>query len=275
MYLVRKTNGIVSFELSNEFLKVKKEETAFIITLDNPPVNALNLKMLEEIESAIGQADDDKDTRGIIITGAGNNAFSTGGDIKIMQTVKPEDADKFVRAGQKAFSAVENSSKPVIAAINGLALGGGNELALSCDLRYASDRARFGQPEVTLGLIPSWGGTQRLSRLIGKAKSKELIFSGQLINAQEALRIGLINKILPDGEELRAATDYIRMLSSKVSPLALTQAKIAINKGMQKASLDEALSYEVEAVKILAQSEDLKEGVQAFLEKRPPKFTGK
>ncbi len=274
MYLVRKTNGIVSFSLSNEFIKVKKEETAFIITIDNPPVNALNLKMLEEIESAIHQADDDQDTRGIVITGAGSNAFSTGGDIKIMQTVKPEDAEKFVTAGHKAFSTVENSSKPVIAAINGLALGGGNELAMACDLRFASDRARFGQTEVTLGLIPAWGGTQRMSRLIGKAKSKELIFSGQLINAQEALRIGLINKILPDGEELRAAMDYIRMLSTKVSPLALAQAKIAINKGLQKASLDEALSYEVEGVKILAQSQDLREGIQAFLEKRPPKFTG-
>ena len=269
------TNGVVSFNLTSEFVKIKKEESAFIVTLDNPPVNALNLKVLEEIEAAIKQGNEDQEIRGIVITGAGSNAFCAGADLKIMQSVKPEDAVRFVSAGHRTFSAVENSPKPVIAAVNGLALGGGNELAMSCDLRFASDRARFGQPEVTLGLIPAWGGTQRMSRLVGKAKSKELIFSGQLINAQEALRIGLINKILPDGEELRAATDFVRMLASKVSPLALSLAKSAINEGLQKASLEEALAYEVKAVTTLAQSEDLKEGVQAFLEKRPPKFTGK
>ena len=245
------------------------------MTLDNPPVNALNMKMMEEIESAINQANEDKEVIGVVITGAGSNAFCAGGDIKIMQSIKPEEADKFVNAGHRTFSLVENSSKPVIAAINGLALGGGNELAMACDLRFASDRARFGQTEVTLGLIPAWGGTQRMLRLVGKSKSKELIFSGQMINAQEALRSGLINKIVPDGEELRAATDYIRMLAARVSPLALAQAKIAINKGSQKASLDEALEYETDAIKIIAKSEDLKEGIRAFVEKRQPKFTGK
>ena len=269
------TNGVVSFNLTSEFVKIKKEESAFIVTLDNPPVNALNLKVLEEIEAAIKQGNEDQEIRGIVITGAGSNAFCAGADLKIMQSVKPEDAIRFVSAGHRTFSAVENSPRPVIAAVDGRALGGGNELAMSCDLRFASDRARFGQPEVTLGLIPAWGGTQRMSRLVGKAKSKEMIFSGQLINAQEALRIGLINKILPDGEELRAATDFVRMLASKVSPLALSLAKSAINEGLQKASLEEALAYEVKAVTTLAQSEDLKEGVQAFLEKRPPKFTGK
>lgn len=261
--------------MSNEFVKTKKDERAFIITLDNPPVNALTLKVVEEIGAAIKQANDDPEVNGIVITGAGNNAFCAGADLKMMQTIGPEDAARIVNVGHKIFSEVENSPKPVIAAVNGLALGGGNELAMSCDLRFVSDRARFGQPEVTLGLIPAWGGTQRMSRLIGKAKAKELIFSGQLINAQEALKIGLVNKIVPDGEELRAATDYVRMLSSKVSPLALAQAKYAINQGLQKSSMEEALTYEVEAVKILARSEDLKEGVQAFLEKRPPKFTGK
>jgi enoyl-CoA hydratase/carnithine racemase len=264
----------VSF-LSAEFVKTKKDETAFIVTLDNPPVNALNLKMLDEIVAAVKLGSEDPEVRGIIITGSGNNAFCAGADLKMMQSLNPEAAVNIVSTGHRAFLAIENSPKPVIAAVNGLALGGGNELAMSCDLRFVSDRARFGQPEVALGLIPAWGGTQRLSRIVGKAKSKELIFSGQIINAQEALRIGLVNKILPDGEELRAATDYIRMLSSKVSPLALTQAKIAINSGLQKASVEEGLQYEIEAIKILAQSQDLREGVQAFLEKRPPKFTGK
>lgn len=261
--------------MASQFIKTKKEESAFIITLDNPPVNFLNLEMVQEIPSVLNQANEDPEVRGIIITGAGTNAFCTGADLKIIQALKPEDAEHFVTLGHKFGFAIENSPKPVIAAINGLALGGGNELAMACDLRFASDRARFGNPEVQRGIIPAWGGTQRLSRLVGKAKAKELIFSGQMINAQEALRIGLINRILPDGEELRAATDYIRMLAAKVSPLALTQAKIAINEGLQKASLEEALRYEVDAVKLLAQTEDAREGIQSFFEKRPPKFTGK
>jgi enoyl-CoA hydratase len=261
--------------LSPEFIKTKKEETAFIITLDNPPVNALNLKMLEEIELAVKQASDDQEVRGIVIMGSGSNAFCAGADLKMMLGFSPDQAAHVVVTGHKTFMSVETCPKPVIAAVNGLALGGGCELAMSCDLRFVSDRARFGQPEVNLGLIPAWGGTQRMSRLIGKGKAKELIFSGQIINAQEALRIGLVNKILPDGEELRAATDYIRMLTAKVSPLALREAKRAINEGLQIASLPEALNLEVEAVKVLAASQDLKEGVQAFFEKRPPKFTGK
>ena len=261
--------------MTNEFVKSKKEEKALLLTLDNPPVNALNLKILEELVESIKQAREDPDVLGIVITGAGSNAFCAGADLKMMVNLGPEDAEKIVNAGHKAFFEVEDCPKPVIAAVNGLALGGGNELTMSCDLRYASDRARFGQPEANLGLIPAWGGTQRLSRLVGKAKSKELIFSGQIINAQEALRIGLVNKVVPDGEEVRAATDYIRMLGQKSSPLAISEAKMAINKGLQKASLHEAMQYEVDAVKVLSKSSDLAEGITAFLEKRPPKFTGK
>lgn len=264
----------MSGETNFQYLKTKKDEPAFIITIDNPPVNLLNLKLIEEIPLAIKRANDDPEVRGIIITGAGTNAFCAGADLRMMQGFTPEDAAKVVETGHKSFFAVENSPKPTIAAVNGLALGGGNELAMSCDIRFVSDRARFGQPEVKLGLIPGWGGTQRMSRLVGTGKAKELIFSGQMINAQEAMRIGLVNKIVPDGEELRAATDFIRMLASNVSPLALSQAKIAINEGIQTVSLKEALEYEVKAVKILSTSNDLKEGVQAFLEKRPPKFTG-
>ena len=260
---------------SSEFVKSRKEESALILTLDNPPVNALNLKLLEGISTGIKQASEDTEVRGIVITGAGNNAFCAGADLKMLQGGQPSDAEKIVIAGHSTFNVVENSPKPVIAAINGLALGGGNELAMSCDLRYASDRARFGQPEVNLGLIPAWGGTQRMPRLIGRAKAKELIFSGQIINAQEALRIGLVNKIVPDGEELRASVDYVRMLAAKTSPLAVAQAKFAINGGIQKASLEEGLQYEVQVVRVLSGSEDLKEGIEAFLAKRPPRFTGK
>ena len=261
-------------ESGYQFLKTKKDEAVFIITLDNPPVNLLNLKLLQEIPLAIKQANDDPEIRGIVITGAGTNAFCAGADLRMMQSFNPEDAAGIVETGHRSFFTVEDSPKPVIAAVNGLALGGGNELAMACDIRFVSDRARFGQPEVKLGLIPAWGGTQRMTRLIGTGKAKELIFSGQIINAQEALRIGLVNKIVPDGEELRASTDFIRMLTANVSPLALAQAKVAINEGIQTSSMDDALKYEVNAVKVLAVSNDLKEGVQSFLEKRPPKFTG-
>jgi len=264
------------FNLSTagEFVKTRKEESALVISLDNPPVNALNFKVLDELGQALKSGNEDHSIIGIVITGAGSNAFCAGADLKMIQGLKPEDAEKMVSIGHKAFSEVEDSPKPVIAAINGLALGGGNELAMSCDLRFASDRARFGQPEVTLGLIPAWGGTQRMSRLIGKSKAKELIFSGQIIPAQEALRIGLVNKIVPDGEELRAATDYVRMLAAKTSPLAVQQAKLAINRGLQEPLLEEALKYETEAIRIIARSQDLREGMEAFMMKRPPKFTG-
>ncbi len=261
--------------MSSQFIKSKKDETALVITIDNPPVNALNLEMLQELSDAMRRGAEDQEVRGIVITGAGTNAFSAGADLRMVGNLKPENAKEFVATGHKTFSVIENAPKPVIAAVNGLALGGGNELAMSCDIRFASDRARFGQPEVMRGIIPAWGGTQRMTRLIGKGKSKELIFSGQIISAQEALRIGLVNKILPDGEELRASTDYIRMLSAKVSPLAVAQAKMAIESGSQESSLDDALKYEVQAIQVLAQSEDLKEGIQSFLEKRQPKFSGK
>jgi enoyl-CoA hydratase len=260
---------------STELVKKRKEESALVITIDNPPVNALNFKVLEEIVAAVKEGNDDQEVRGIVITGAGNNAFCAGADLKMMQERGPQDADKVAKAGHDAFYSIENSGKPVLVAINGLTLGGGCELAMSCDLRFASDRARFGQPEVTLGLIPAWGGTQRMPRLIGKAKAKELIFSGQLINAQEALRIGLVNKVVPDGEELRAAVDYVRMLAAKTSPFAVAQAKMAINKGLQEPSIEKGLEFENEAVRAIANSDDLREGIEAFLTKRPPKYTGK
>ncbi len=260
---------------SPEFIKKRKEESALVLTIDNPPVNVLNLKLLDELVSEVKHGSEDPSVRGIVITGAGNNAFCAGADLKMMSSFQPEDVERSVRTGQEAFASIEQCSKPVIASINGLALGGGNELAMSCDLRFASDRARFGQTEVLVGLIPAWGGTQRMSRLIGRAKAKELIFSGQIINAQEALRIGLVNKVVPDGEEVRAGVDYVRMLAAKASPIAVSQAKMAINKGLDEASVHEGMKHELEGLKVVAASDDLKEGIVAFLEKRPPKYSGK
>jgi enoyl-CoA hydratase len=258
-----------------EYIKKRMEDSALVLTIDNPPVNVLNLKLLDELVSEVSSGAQDPAVRGIVITGAGNNAFCAGADLKMMTSFGPGDIDSLVTAGQRAFSSVELCPKPVIAAINGLTLGGGNELAMSCDLRFASDRARFGQTEVNVGLIPAWGGTQRMSRLIGVAKAKELIFSGQIINAQEALKVGLVNKVVPDGEELRASIDFVRMLAGKTSPVAVREAKIAINKGLREASIDDGMKHELEGLKNVAKSEDLQEGIAAFLEKRPPKYSGK
>lgn len=258
-----------------EFIKTRMEDEISIITIDNPPVNALNLKLLSELQNAVEAAEADANVRGIIITGAGNHAFSAGAEIKMLQKSKPEEAVEIVKQGHKTFNRIEAVSKPVIVAINGLTLGGGNELAMACDIRISSDRARFGQPEVQLGLIPAWGGTQRLPRLVGKAKAKELIFTGQMISAQEAYRIGLINKAVPDGEEFLAAMDILKQISVRASPVAVRSAKRAINEGLKKASVEDGLSEEITAIKEVVASEDLKEGIQAFLEKRPAKFQGK
>lgn len=257
-----------------QYLKVKKENKIATVTLDHPPVNALNLKMVEEFDALAADLENDKETRAVILTGSGTNAFCAGADLKEFEGLNPEEATKVVEKGQNAFERLSNVPQPVIAAINSLTLGGGNELAMACDLRVASDRARFGQPEVWIGLIPAWGGTVRMSRLIGPAKAKELILTGQMVNAQEAFRIGLVNKVVPDGEELRAATDIARMIIAKSAPLAVRNAKRTINQVLQVSSMKEAFGVEREAVAEVAGSKDLVEGITAFSEKRQPEFKG-
>ena len=181
----------------NELVKIRIEDGIGVVTVDNPPVNALNLAVLEKLDSVIDDVSDNHEIVGIVLTGGGNNAFCAGADIKsFAQLTDPNDVLAVIELGQKVFKKLANISKPVVAAINGAAYGGGNELALACDIRISSDRARFSQPEVNLGLIPAWGGTQRLSRLVGVSKAKELIFTGQFVTAQEAYRIGMINKVI-------------------------------------------------------------------------------
>lgn len=257
-----------------EFVKFRAEEGIAVITIDNPPVNVLSPKVFEELRNAIDQIAGDSSIRGAIITAAGTNAFCAGADVKAFASMGAEKVPEMIKLGHSTFNKIEQLDRPVIAAINGLALGGGCELALACDMRVSSDRARFSQPEVTLGLIPGWGGTQRLSRLVGIAKAKEMIFTGQMITAQEAYRIGLVNKVVPDGEELRASMDILRVIIAKASSLAVKVAKRVINQGMQK-SLPEGLEIEIKGVEEIAVSEDLKEGIQAFIQKRPAKFQGK
>ena len=228
----------------NELVKIRIEDGIGIVTVDNPPVNALNLAVLEKLDSVIDDVSDNNEIIGIEL-------------------------------GQKVFKKLANISKPVIAAINGAAYGGGNELALACDIRISSDRARFSQPEVNLGLIPAWGGTQRLSRLVGVSKAKELIFTGQFVTAQEAYRIGMINKVVPDGEELRAASDIVRQIASRAAPLAIKAVKEIINTGNEERTLEDGLDLEVEAMKELVKTEDIQEGIKSFMEKRQPKYQGK
>jgi len=252
----------------------KIEDNLALLTLTNPPVNALSQALLKELDGTLDDLASNADVRAVVITGSGNNAFCAGADVNELATLNPEQAAGVVASGHSVFLKISEFPKPIIAAVNNLCLGGGLELALSCDMRFSSDRARFGAPEVTLGLIPAWGGSQRLPRLIGISKAKELIFTGQMINAQEAMRVGLVNRVVPDGDEVRAAMDIAKRIAVKSSPLAVKEAKNAINKGMD-VPLEDGLGLEAEAVQRISASDDLREGLTAFKEKRQPSFTGK
>ncbi len=258
-----------------ELVKVKIENKIAVVTLDHPPVNSLSPAMLDELKAEFTALSDNADVNAIVLTGNGNHAFCAGADVKELAGASPDDAQAIVSKGHDAFNVVEDCKKPVIAAINNLALGGGCELAMSCDMRISSDRARFGQPEVWLGLIPAWGGSTRLPAIVGAAKAKELIFTGQMINAQEAQRIGLVNKIVPDGEEVRAAIDIARMIDRKSAPLAVQAAKRVINENLRAPDRATALQNELEAAGAMTATEDLIEGITAFIEKRSPEFKGK
>jgi enoyl-CoA hydratase len=257
-----------------EHLKVKIENKTALVTLDHPPVNALSPAVMKEIKDTFDELSKNDEVRAVVLTGAGNHAFCAGADLKEFAGIDPKQAQEIVKVGHAAMNAIEDCRKPVIAAVNNLALGGGCELALACDIRVSSDRARYGQPAVWMGLLPAWGGSTRLPRIVGAAKAKELIFTGQMVNAQEAQRIGLVNKIVPDGEEVRAAIDIARAIIHKAAPLAVYEAKAAVNKTVRAPSREEALKVELEAAGRLAGTADLIEGVTAFIEKRSPEFKG-
>ena len=252
-------------------VKVAVEDRVAVVTIDHRPVNALDRQTLEELGQAADAIQGDAAVKAVIVTGAGSLAFVAGADIKEVSQLGSVEAAKAMAAlGQSVFLKVQRLSKPVIAAINGVCLGGGLELAMACHLRISGDRARFGQPEINLGIIPGWGGTQRLPRLIGRAKAIEWILTGDMVTAQEALRLGLVNQIVPQDQVLKAAKDLARKLASK-SAVALTQALRAIERGLDL-PLDEGLAREAEAFGAVAASEDSREGVKAFLEKRQPQF---
>ena len=245
------------------------------ITVNRPEVlNALNHATMVELSAAIDELDHDRAVRAVILTGAGNKAFVAGADIgELCAIANAAEGAEFAAWGQGVLFKIENLSKPVIAAINGYALGGGCELAMACDIRMAADSAKLGQPEINLGIIPGYGGSQRLPRLVGKGRAKWLIFAGDMISAQEALRIGLVDFVLPAGELMRAAKKLARKIASK-APLAVSWAKRSINVGAET-DLVTACAYEASQFGLACSTEDRMEGTTAFLEKRPPQFKGK
>ena len=242
------------------------------VVLKNPPVNALSTALLAELGNAMASIDSDSAVRSVVLTGDGSY-FSAGADLKEIMTIGLDEAPKVVARGHEVYGRIARLRVPVIAAINGLALGGGLELALACDLRIAGESAKLGATEVNFGLMPAYGGTQRLPRLIGVAKAKEMIFSGNMINAAEALRIGLVNKVVPAGQELRAARDLAHTIAER-APKAVAASKRAIDRGIEE-KLAAGLQQETEEFEQeVLKSEDLGEGVSAFIERRPPKFKG-
>lgn len=249
-----------------------EEDGVELLILRHPPVNALNSALLDQLESRLTSITSDRNVRCVVLTGDGQY-FCAGADLKEMALLGLEKAPEVQARGQALFQRLADLRCPTIAAINGLAVGGGLELALACDLRIAADFAKLGVPEVGLGLLPAYGGTQRLARLLGPAKAKELIFTGTLVPGPEAFRIGLVNKVVPAGQELRAARDWAHTIAQK-APRAVAAAKQAIHTGLD-GTLAEGLRVEQEAfLREVMTSPDLAEGIAAFVERRPPKFTG-
>ena len=245
------------------------------LTMNRPKaLNALNPQTLSEFADAVASISDNRDVRAVVITGSGEKAFVAGADIAAMETMTPVEARHFARLGQHTFGALEELRQPVIAAVNGFALGGGLELALACDMIFASPKARFGQPEINLGILPGFGGTQRLPRRIGIARAREMIYSGEMIDAKEADRIGLINRVVEPASDLLAQTTHFAQNLAEKAPLAMEHAKAAINNG-NDLDLGNACRYESEVFGLSFSTQDRSEGMRAFLEKRKATFTGK
>src|SRR6476620_4401083 len=260
--------------LTIENVLYEKKGPIAYVTLNRPKVlNALNQRTWQDLRAAFADAQDDADVRGVILTGAGDKAFIAGADIGELAQTNAIEAEGSSTYGQKVLSLVENLGKPVIAAVNGFALGGGCETAMACTIRVAAEGAKFGQPEVTLGIIPGGGGTQRLPRLVGKGRALQLILSGGMIDAQEAYRIGLVNEVVPVANLIPRAEAILKQIF-KNAPIAVKYSLEAVNKGLET-SVAEGLSLEASLFGICASTEDKKEGTQAFLQKRPANFKGR
>jgi enoyl-CoA hydratase len=255
-------------------VEIEVADRILVATVNRPDkMNALNAEVLEGLDEAIRRARSDAGVGAMIVTGAGPKAFIAGADISELATMTPVTGRAHALRGQAVFSRLENLGKPVIAAINGFALGGGCELALACTLRVASENAKLGQPEVKLGILPGYGGSQRLSRIVGEGRAMEICLTGEPISAAEAHRIGLVNRVVPPGEALGAA----RELAAKIlanAPLAVTFTMDAIHNGLDL-PLEDGLELEATLFGVCASTEDMREGMGAFLEKRPARFTGR
>ncbi len=257
-------------------VKLSIEDRAAIITIDHPPANAFNSQVLADLEAAFDEATADEQVKVIIITGAGQ-LFVAGADINEIKELQEshEALLEFGRKGHNLLFKIERSRKPVIAAINGrFCLGGGNELAMACHIRLTEDSVQFGQPEIKLGMMPGWGGTQRLPRLVGKGQALELILGGGNIKAQEAYRIGLVNKVVPVGTVVREAKRWAKALSIW-SAVPMAAIITAVNEGLEEENLEKAMEIEGQQFVALRASADMAEGLSAFLEKRRPQFEDK
>ena len=257
-----------------ENILFEKKNAIAYVTVNRPKVlNALNMATMEELRRAFHAIKQDAEVRVVILTGAGEKAFIAGADIGELARNNPVEAKAYTQRGQSVLNLIENCGKPVIACINGFALGGGCEIAMACTLRLASDSARLGQPEVKLGIIPGYGGTQRLPRLVGKGLAMQMVLAGEMISAQEAHRIGLVNEVVPAADLLARAEALAQKIIAN-APLAVQWAMEAVNKGMEM-PLAEGVFLEATLFGLCCATEDKKEGTTAFLEKRPAKFKGK
>jgi len=261
-------------EATLENVLYEKKGAIAYVTLNRPKVlNALNQRTWQDLRAAFEDARDDADVRGAILTGAGDKAFIAGADISELAQVTAVQAERSSTYGQEVLNLVENLGKPVVAAINGFALGGGCETAMACTIRLATESARFGQPEVKLGVLPGGGGTQRLPRLVGKGRALQLILSGEMISAQEAYRIGLVNEVVPAADLILRAEAILKQIFAN-APLAVRYSLEAVNTGLET-SQTEGLTLEASFFGLCAGTEDKQEGTRAFLEKRAPQFQGR
>jgi enoyl-CoA hydratase len=255
-------------------VRIERDGPVAVVTMSRPEAfNAFNTEQLRALSDAVAEVAADREIRAVVLTGEGRRAFASGADIKEMSTMRPSEGLVFGQLGQSVTAAIEASPQPWIAAINGYALGGGCEMALACDIRLASENAVIGQPEVTLGILPGWGATQRLPRLVGAGLASELILTGRRLKAGEALQLGLVNAVYSQDELLPKATEMAKTIAAN-APLAVSASKRAILLS-RDVDLTTGLAYEAQTFGLLFDSDDQKAGMTAFLEKRTGEFTGK